>query len=43
LIDGKYVHALRDIGLKFRGSSNQRLIDVAETRKTGGIVLWNKG
>jgi anaerobic ribonucleoside-triphosphate reductase activating protein len=40
LIDGRYVHALRDIGLKFRGSSNQRLIDVAETRKTGYIVLW---
>jgi anaerobic ribonucleoside-triphosphate reductase activating protein len=40
LIDGRYVHALRDIGLKFRGSSNQRLIDVAKTRKTGYIVLW---
>jgi anaerobic ribonucleoside-triphosphate reductase activating protein len=40
LIDGKYVHALRDIGLKFRGSSNQRIIDVAETQKKGYIVLW---
>jgi len=40
LIDGKYVHALRDIGLKFRGSSNQRLIDVAKTQKNGYIVLW---
>jgi len=40
LIDGKYVHALRDIGLTFRGSSNQRLIDVAETQKKGYIVLW---
>jgi len=40
LIDGRYAHALRDIGLKFRGSSNQRLIDVAETRKMGYIVLW---
>jgi len=43
LIDGKYVHALRDIGLKFRGSSNQRLIDVAQTQKNGRIVLWNEG
>jgi len=42
LIDGRYVHALRDIGLKFRGSSNQRLIDVAETQKKGQIVLWNE-
>jgi len=43
LIDGKYVHALGDIGLKFRGSSNQRLIDVAETQKKDQIVLWNEG
>jgi len=42
LIDGKYVHALRDIGLRFRGSSNQRLIDLAETRKKGAIVPWNR-
>lgn len=38
LIDGKYIHALRDIGLKFRGSSNQRVIDMNETRKTGQVV-----
>jgi len=42
LIDGKYVHELRDIKLKFRGSSNQRLIDVAKTRKDGRIVLWKE-
>jgi len=41
LIDGKYIHALRDIGLKFRGSSNQRLIDAVQTRKKGRVVLWN--
>ena len=40
LIDGKYVHALRDIALKFRGSSNQRVIDLAKTREKGQIVLW---
>jgi len=40
LIDGKYIHELRDIGLQFRGSSNQRLIDVAATQKSGQIVLW---
>jgi anaerobic ribonucleoside-triphosphate reductase activating protein len=40
LIDGKYIHKLRSINLQFRGSSNQRLIDVAKTREKGGIVLW---
>jgi len=42
LIDGKYVHALRDIGLKFRGSSNQRVIDLTKTREKGQIVLKTK-
>jgi len=42
LIDGKYVHSLRDINLQFRGSSNQRIIDVAKTREKGEIVLWKK-
>jgi anaerobic ribonucleoside-triphosphate reductase activating protein len=42
LIDGKYIHALRNIELQFRGSSNQRLIDIAETQKSGRIVLWNE-
>lgn len=40
LIDGKYVHALRNIELQFRGSSNQRLIDIGATRKNGRITLW---
>ena len=40
LIDGKYIHELRDIGLQFRGSSNQRVIDVAATRKNGRVALW---
>jgi anaerobic ribonucleoside-triphosphate reductase activating protein len=42
LIDGKYIHALRDAKLKFRGSSNQRMIDIAETQKNGRVVLWNE-
>jgi len=41
LIDGRYVHKLRDAKLPFRGSSNQRIIDVAETQKSGRIVIWN--
>jgi len=39
LIDGKYMHELRDISLQFRGSSNQRIIDIAATQKHGQIVL----
>ena len=38
LIDGKYIHGLRDIGLKFRGSTNQRVIDMNATRSAGQIV-----
>jgi anaerobic ribonucleoside-triphosphate reductase activating protein len=40
LIDGPYIDARRDIGLKFRGSGNQRLIDLNETRKRGRIILF---
>jgi len=42
LIDGKYIHELRSIELPFRGSSNQRVIDLARTREKGQIVLWEK-
>lgn len=40
LIDGRYVDELRDITLPFRGSSNQRIIDVQQSIKTDNIVLW---
>ncbi len=40
LVDGRYVEELRNISLKFRGSSNQRIIDLNETRKQGHTVLW---
>lgn len=33
LVDGPYVEALRDLTLKFRGSSNQRIINLNELRK----------
>jgi len=42
LIDGKYIHKLRNTRLQFRGSSNQRMIDVAATQKSGQIVLWKE-
>lgn len=40
LVDGKYNSELRDITLPFRGSSNQRIIDVKKTLETGKIVLY---
>ena len=40
LVDGPYVEELHDITLLFRGSSNQRLIDVPETLKSGQLTLW---
>ncbi len=40
IVDGEFVEAKKDISLRFRGSSNQRIIDVKKSRETGGIVLW---
>lgn len=42
LVDGEFVEAKRNISLRFRGSENQRLIDMNKTRKEGRIVLWDK-
>jgi anaerobic ribonucleoside-triphosphate reductase activating protein len=39
LVDGQFILAQRDISLQFRGSKNQRVIDVVETLKQGNIVL----
>ncbi|MBR4060042.1 MAG: anaerobic ribonucleoside-triphosphate reductase activating protein [Lachnospiraceae bacterium] len=40
MVDGKYIDKLRDVSLHWRGSSNQRVIDVKQTLQKGGIVLW---
>jgi anaerobic ribonucleoside-triphosphate reductase activating protein len=40
LVDGPFQKKYRDLQLAFRGSSNQRLIKVSESLKTGAIVEW---
>ncbi len=39
LVDGKFILEKKNISLKFRGSENQRIIDMKQTRKTGEVVL----
>ena len=40
LVDGKYEDDKRDITLAWRGSSNQRVINIQESLKQSKIVLW---
>ena len=40
LVDGDFVQDKYDISLRFRGSSNQRIIDMNRTRAAGHVVLW---
>lgn len=40
LVDGPFVEKLHSYELKWRGSRNQRLIDMAATRRAGKVVLW---
>lgn len=41
LVDGEYIEQLND-GKKYRGSSNQRIIDMRETIKKGKMILWEE-
>ena len=43
VVDGPFIIARRDITLAFRGSTNQRIVDVQRSIATGEIVLWRNG
>ena len=42
LVDGPFIEELKDISLQFRGSSNQRIIDIPATRRSVKIILWEE-
>lgn len=42
LIDGKFDKSKRDLKLRYRGSSNQRVIDVQKSLKENRVILYNK-
>lgn len=42
LVDGPFVEELKSLELDWRGSSNQRVIDLAKTRDVGAIVEWKQ-
>lgn len=41
LVDGRFIEEKKDLTLKWRGSSNQRIIDVQKSLKTGEIILYD--
>ena len=41
IVDGEFIMARKDISLRFRGSGNQRIIDVQESLKQERVVLWD--
>lgn len=42
LVDGRFELAKKDLRLQFRGSSNQRIIDVKKSKEQGQVVIWHK-
>ena len=43
IVDGEFKLALKDITLLYKGSSNQRTIDVQKSLKAGKVIQWDPG
>ena len=43
LVDGPFMIEKKNLTLRFRGSENQRLIDMKKTLQAGSVVLWDDG
>ncbi len=39
LVDGPFIPSMKELGLKWKGSSNQRVIDIQKTRDVGSLVI----
>ena len=42
MVDGRYIDSQRDINLKWRGSKNQRVIDIKQSLQKGKVILWTE-
>lgn len=40
LVDGPFIEEKKNLSLRFRGSENQRIIDMNKTREVGEIIIW---
>ena len=41
LVDGPFIEEEKRLGLRFRGSANQRIIDMNKTRDAGRVIIWD--
>jgi anaerobic ribonucleoside-triphosphate reductase activating protein len=42
LVDGRFLEGQKDLTLQFRGSANQRIIDVQKSLKANQVIIWDK-